>query len=96
MARQTLVTLLTDFGRRDAYAGAMKGAILSVCPKARIVDISHDVPAHDVLAGAFVLAGSAPYFPPGTLHVVVVDPGVGTDRKILAGRYEGQTYLFPD
>lgn len=96
MAKQSLVTLLTDFGTQDAYAAAMKGVILRHCPRAQIVDISHDVPAHNVLAGAFVLAGAAPFFPPGTLHVVVVDPTVGTDRRILVGRFEGQTYVFPD
>jgi S-adenosylmethionine hydrolase len=74
----------------------MKGVILSACPRARVVDISHNVPPHDVLAGAFVLDGAAPYFPRGTVHVVVVDPGVGTDRRILAGRFAGQTYIFPD
>ncbi len=96
MAKQHLATLLTDFGSRDAYVAAMKGVILSACPRARIVDLSHDVPAHDVLAGAFVLDGAAPYFPPGTVHVVVVDPGVGTDRSILVGRFDRRTYLFPD
>lgn len=96
MARDGLVTLLTDFGRRDAYAAVMKGVILSGAPRARVVDISHDVPAHDVLAGAFVLAQAAPCFPPDTLHVVVVDPGVGTQRPLLAARLGGQTFLAPD
>jgi len=96
MARPQLVTLLTDFGTRDGYVGAMKGAILAVCPKADIVDISHDVPAHDIMAGALALAAAAPQFPPGTLHVVVIDPTVGTDRKILVGRFGEQVYLFPD
>jgi S-adenosylmethionine hydrolase len=96
VARDGLVTLLTDFGWRDAYAAAMKGVILGLCPRARLVDISHEVPAHDVLAGAFVLAQAAPYFPPDTLHVVVVDPGVGTERPLLAARLGGQTFLAPD
>ena len=96
MAKQFLATLLTDFGTHDAYVAAMKGVILRSCPRAQIVDISHEIPAHDVLAAAMVLAGAARYFPPETLHVVVVDPGVGTDRRILAGTFEGQTYLFPD
>ena len=77
MAKQRIVTLLTDFGSADPYAAAMKGVILTACPQARIVDISHDVPPQDVLAGAVVLAQAAPHFPPGTLHVVVIDPGVG-------------------
>ena len=96
MARSQVVTLLTDFGTRDGYVGAMKGAILAVCPKADIVDISHDVPAHDIMAGALALATAAPQFPPETLHVVVIDPTVGTDRKILVGRFGEQVCLFPD
>ena len=96
MARSQLVTLLTDFGSRDGYVGAVKGAILSVCPRAQIVDISHDVPAHDILAGALGLSDAAPYFPPDTLHVVIIDPTVGTDRKILVGRFGQHVYLFPD
>ena len=96
MARSQIVTLLTDFGTADGYVGAVKGAILATCPRATIVDISHEVPAHDILAGALALSAAAPYFPPETLHVVVVDPTVGTDRKILAARFGGQIYLFPD
>ena len=96
MARHGLVTLLTDFGTRDPYVAAMKGALLRHCPQARIVDISHDIGAHDILGASFVLAQAAPQFPPGTVHVVVVDPGVGTARDILAARFGDQTYLFPD
>jgi len=91
-----LATLLTDFGLSDPYVAAVKGAILSICPQANLVDISHQIAPGDVLAAAFVLAHSAPQFPPGTLHVVVVDPGVGTDRRILVGRFAGQNFLFPD
>jgi S-adenosylmethionine hydrolase len=96
MAPHRIVTLLTDFGIRDPYVAAMKGAILQTCPRAHVVDLCHDVPPHNILAGAFTLAQTAPYFPPGTLHVVVVDPGVGTDRAILAARFGQQTFLFPD
>ena len=96
MAKPALVTLLTDFGTADPYVAAMKGVILRACPAATIVDISHDIPPQDVTAAALVLAQAAPYFPPGTLHVVVVDPTVGTDRRILAGRFAGQLFLFPD
>jgi hypothetical protein len=74
----------------------MKGMILQVCPRAQIIDISHDIPPHDLLAGAMVLARSVPYFPPGTVHVAVVDPGVGTNRAILVGKYGDQTVIFPD
>jgi len=91
-----LVTLLTDFGNSDPYTAAMKGVILSICPQARLVDISHEIPPHDVLSAAFVLWQSALYFPQGTLHVVVVDPGVGTDRRILAAKIGGQLFLAPD
>lgn len=96
MAKPALVTLLSDFGTADPYVAAMKGTILRLCPGAQIVDISHDIAPQDVLGAAFVLARSAPYFPPGTLHVVVVDPTVGTDRRILAGKWGDQTFLFPD
>ncbi len=96
MAKSTLVTLLTDFGTRDPYLPAMKGALLRLCPKAQIVDITHDLASYDVLAGAFVLAQAAPQFPPQTLHVVVIDPGVGSQRNILAAQFGGQRFLFPD
>jgi len=96
MAGQPTATLLTDFGTTDPYVAAMKGVILSISPQTRIVDISHEVPPQDVLAGAFVLAQAAPYFPPGTVHVVVIDPGVGTDRAILVARMAGQLFVFPD
>jgi len=96
MARQHIATLTTDFGMQGPYVGAMKGVILQMCPRAQIVDITHDIPSHDLLAAAFVLAQSVPYYPPGTVHVVVVDPGVGTDRSILAATYADQTVIFPD
>jgi hypothetical protein len=96
MSKHYIATLLTDFGTAEGYVAAMKGAILAVCPRAQLVDISHDVPAHDILAAAMVLAQAAPHFPAGTLHVTVVDPGVGTERKILAARFGSQRFLFPD
>ena len=79
-----IVTLTTDFGLRDSYAGAMKGVILSILPGATIIDITHNVPPQDVRHGAFVLAGAAAMFPAGTVHVAVVDPGVGTRRRAIA------------
>jgi len=91
-----IATLLTDFGTNGPYVAAMKGAILCQCPLARVVDMSHDIPAHDVLSAGFVLAQVAPHFPAGTVHVVVVDPGVGTERRILAASFGGQRFLFPD
>jgi len=96
MARHGIVTLLTDFGIRGPYVAAMKGALLRHCPAARIVDICHDIEAHDVLQASFVLAQAAEHFPAGTVHVVVVDPGVGTGREIIAAAFGQQTYLFPD
>jgi S-adenosylmethionine hydrolase len=90
-----LVTLLTDFGGRDGYVGAMKGVILTRCPEARIVDLGHDVPPGDVAAASFALAAAAPHFPPA-VHVAVVDPGVGSARRGLALRIGEQRYVGPD
>ncbi|MFW6065773.1 MAG: SAM hydrolase/SAM-dependent halogenase family protein, partial [Planctomycetota bacterium] len=96
MAKRKLVTLLTDFGTDGPYVPAMKGALLSACGDADIVDISHDIPAQDVVSAGLVLAQSAPWFPPGTLHVVVVDPTVGTDRPLLYAQFGRWRFLFPD
>jgi S-adenosyl-L-methionine hydrolase (adenosine-forming) len=76
-----IVTLTTDFGTADGYVGAMKGVILEIAPGTTIVDITHDVPAQDVAAAAFALAQAAPRFPPGTIHLAVIDPGVGGRRR---------------
>lgn len=92
----TIVTFLTDFGLADGYVGAMKGALLSVAPGALPVDITHEVPPGDVLAGAFLLATAVPWFPPGTIHVAVVDPGVGTGRRELVARAGGRLFVAPD
>jgi S-adenosylmethionine hydrolase len=96
VADRPLVTVTTDFGLADPYVAAMKGVILQFSPDARIVDISHQVPSHQILSGAFVLANAAPFFPANTLHVVVVDPGVGDDRAILVAQFGDQIYVFPD
>lgn len=96
MAVQRIVTLLSDFGWADPYVAEMKGAILSIAPGTALVDITHDIEPGNVLAGAFALRQALPYFPAGTVHVVVVDPGVGTDRRILAAQYAGQAVVFPD
>ncbi len=90
------ITLITDFGSRDHYAGAMKGVILSTASKAIIVDITHEIGAHEIVHGAFVLRQTIDWFPVGTVHVVVVDPGVGSRRRILAGRYNGRIVIAPD
>ena len=85
-----VITLLSDFG--DLYPASMKGIIFGINPDANIVDISHSVPAQDIKAGAFMLAATAKYFPSGTVHVAVVDPGVGTNRRALAIRAESKEY----
>ena len=90
------ITLLTDFGTTDPFVGIMKGVILQVNPQARIVDISHDIAPQDVLQAAHEIAYSYRYFPEGTVHLVVVDPGVGSDRSVLALRVDTQTLLAPD
>ena len=91
-----IITLTTDFGASSPYVAAMKGVILSIHADVRIVDISHTVPPQDVRAGAQVLAEITPLFPAGTLHVAVIDPGVGTSRKIIYAEIGGQRYVCPD
>lgn len=83
----SIITLTTDFGTRDGYVASMKGRILSRCPEARLVDISHEIPPQDVMAAAFVLREAAKDFPGGTIHLAVVDPGVGTARRAVAVRH---------
>ncbi|MDI6854350.1 MAG: SAM-dependent chlorinase/fluorinase, partial [Deltaproteobacteria bacterium] len=91
-----IITLLTDFGCRDAYAAAMKGVILGINPQVCLVDLTHEIPPHDIAAAAFVLAEAAPFFPPETIHLAVVDPGVGSARRGLAARARGQFCIGPD
>jgi S-adenosyl-L-methionine hydrolase (adenosine-forming) len=91
-----LITLTTDFGTRDGYVAQMKGVILRIAPDARLVDVTHEVRAFSVLEAAFVLKGIVPYFPQGTIHVGVVDPGVGTDRRGIALRTRDQFWVGPD
>ena len=91
-----IITLITDYGTRDQYVGALKGVILSIAPSVRVVDITHDIEPHNVLHGAFVLWQIHPWYPRGTIHLVVVDPGVGSDRRIILGRYGGQHVIAPD
>jgi S-adenosylmethionine hydrolase len=91
-----IIGLLTDFGLRDHYVGAMKGAILSICPQAVLVDVLHEVPRHDVEAGAFALDAAYPHFPEGTVFAAVVDPGVGTSRRPIAVSAGGWLFVGPD
>jgi len=90
------VTLMTDFGTRDHYVACMKGVILQVNANLRIVDVTHDITPHGIVEAAFILRHIWPWFPPGTVHVVVVDPGVGTGRRILIGRYSDRLVIAPD
>ena len=90
------ITLITDFGTRDHYVGVMKGVIHSIAPDVKVIDITHDIPAHNVLHAAFVLRQAWTWYPPDTVHLAVVDPGVGSRRKILVGRYGGQYVVAPD
>jgi len=94
--RRPLITLLTDFGTQDAYVASMKGVILSLNPQAVLVDLTHEIPPQDVRAGALNLAAAAPYFPPDTIHLAVVDPGVGSSRRALAARCRNQFWVGPD
>jgi S-adenosylmethionine hydrolase len=95
-AARRIVTLLTDFGTADGYVGAMKGVLATLAPDARIVDISHDIRHGDLRGGALALEAAAPFFPRGTVHVAVVDPGVGTARRALAVASAGQWFVGPD
>jgi S-adenosylmethionine hydrolase len=91
-----VITLTTVFGPSSSYVAVLKGVILSINPDARIVDLTHAVPPQDVRQGALALASTAPWFPAGTLHVAVVDPGVGTERDIIYATIGSQSYLGPD
>jgi S-adenosyl-L-methionine hydrolase (adenosine-forming) len=91
-----LIALVTDFGTRDHYAGTMKGVMLGICPDATLVDITHDIPPHDVMAGALELAAAVKYFPAGTIFVAVVDPGVGAARRGFAADTGDHRFVAPD
>jgi S-adenosylmethionine hydrolase len=93
---EPLITLTTDFGGESAYVAAMKGVILGINPQVRLIDLSHQIPPQDVRFAAFFLRASIPYFPPKAIHVVIVDPGVGTERALLYVEVEGHRLLAPD
>ncbi len=94
MAR--IITLTTDFGLRDPYVAEIKAVILAICPEAAIVDVSHEVLRFDIRMGAYLLSSAVPYFPKGTVHLVVVDPGVGTARRCLAIETNSGFFVGPD
>jgi len=95
MARP-IIALLTDFGTASHYAGTMKGVVLTLCPDVMLVDITHDIPPHDVLTGAIELAASYKYFPAGTIFLAVVDPGVGSARRGLIADTGDYRFVSPD
>lgn len=94
--KMNTITLLTDFGLKDGYVGVMKGVIWSIAPDAQIADLTHLIGPQNVLEGALALERAAPYFPPGTVHLAVVDPGVGTRRRPIAGRLGEHFFVGPD
>ena len=94
--QRPIITLTTDFGTTDHYVGTMKGVILRHCPEAQVVDITHEVPPFSTYTGAYAIEQAAPYFPEGTAHIVVVDPGVGTSRKPLVVASRNQFFIAPD
>jgi S-adenosylmethionine hydrolase len=96
MAKRAIITLLTDFGLADHYVAAMKGVILGICPEARLVDISHEIRAFGIEDAAFTLGEAYPCFPKGTIHLVVVDPGVGSARRPLLVEADGHRFVGPD
>jgi len=92
----TIITLTTDFGIRSGFVGTMKGVIYGIAPQAKTVDISHNIAAQDIHEGAYTLARAVPFFPQGTIHIYVVDPGVGTKRRPLAARLGEYYFVGPD
>ena len=91
-----IVTLTTDFGSQDPFGAILKGVIAGRAPTARVIDVTHGVPPHDVLAGALILRHTVPYFPPRTIHLVVVDPGVGSERRALCVETQRALLVGPD
>jgi S-adenosylmethionine hydrolase len=96
MKRSGIITLMTDFGLRDPYVAMMKGVILSLNPLARPVDVTHQIRAGSIFQGALLLSETYPFFPPGTVHVAVVDPSVGSDRRLIALEADNHFFVGPD
>src|SRR5271168_5062013 len=94
--RRPVITLITDFGAVDHYAGAMKGVMLAICPEAQLVDISHQITPYAITEAAFTLAQSWHCFPKGTVHLIVVDPGVGSARRPILADAGGHCFVAPD
>src|SRR5688572_6736094 len=96
MMRPGILTLTTDFGSEGPYVAALKGVILGLAPGTQLVDVSHAISPQNILEGAFVLAALVDAFPAGTVHLAVVDPGVGTDRRLIAASVADQWFVLPD
>ena len=96
LAPSRIITLMTDFGTSDHYVGVMKGVILNINPQVEIVDITHAIPPQDILGAAFLIDSTYRYFPSGTIHVVVVDPGVGSERRAIVCQTETAYFVCPD
>ncbi len=96
LPKPPLITLTTDFALNDYFVGALKGVLLRHVPEARLIDITHLIPRHDVISGAFVLHEISGYYPKGSIHLAVVDPGVGTERRKLIAKYAAQFFVAPD
>ena len=94
--KDSIITLTTDFGLSDPFVGIMKGVMLSIAPEARLIDISQDIPSFDVAEAALIIDSAFRYFPAGTVHVVVVDPGVGSARRPIAAMAHGHVFVAPD
>jgi hypothetical protein len=96
MEAKKMITLTTDFGLQDPYVSEMKAVILTICANAKIIDISHNVAKFNIRMGAFILASASQYFPKGTIHVAVVDPGVGSKRKPILIETKKSFFIGPD
>ena len=94
--QRSIITFITDFGTKDGYVGVMKGVILKINPDVRFIDISHEIPAQDILEAGFVLKNSYEYFPDRSIHLVVVDPTVGSKRQAVAIEGENHLFIGPD
>lgn len=94
--RGGIITFITDFGTRDGYVGIMKGVILKINPEVRLVDITHEISSHDIFEAGFILKNSYSYFPNGSIHLVVVDPGVGSERRAILVETDNHFFIGPD
>ena len=91
-----IITLTTDFGLADPFVGIMKGVMLGIAPGAQLIDVTHEIRSYDILEAALILEGSYRYFPAGTVHLIVVDPGVGSERRPMAATANGHIFVAPD